>query len=256
MNGVMFGGEGPVMQGTWYNPQTGDAFTVRDSFFEDNQYVVSTTDGRYLYYNQLQNFVQTDMKLEELKKMKAERNKPKEEALPAEVAGILEGSESEDTYNSYLLPDEDVLTRGLGNLADRHKTIYNNVSTAEHTYKTEINTPKEPAPISMNAACIEKALKNALMPKFNIELNWPDYPTKNIEMLKDIMDIPMEEILDWYLERIDMLEIAENIKSIMKKHILGDVKEEIVPVSPALSREDLMANTEKVKKDRKTTKKS
>ena len=41
--GMMFGGEGPVMQGTWYNPTTGDAFTVRDSFFEDNQYVITTT---------------------------------------------------------------------------------------------------------------------------------------------------------------------------------------------------------------------
>ena len=45
--GMMFGGEGPVMQGTWYNPNTGDAFTVRDSFFEDNQYVVTTTDDAY-----------------------------------------------------------------------------------------------------------------------------------------------------------------------------------------------------------------
>ena len=29
-NGIMFGTGGPMMTGTWYNPATGDSFTVRD----------------------------------------------------------------------------------------------------------------------------------------------------------------------------------------------------------------------------------
>ena len=53
-NGLMFGMEGPNMEGTWYNPQTGDSFTVRNSFFQDNQYLVQTTDGRVLTYEQLE----------------------------------------------------------------------------------------------------------------------------------------------------------------------------------------------------------
>ena len=81
MNGMMFGGEGPVMQGTWYNPNTGDAFTVRDSFFEDNQYVVTTTDGRYLSYNQIQNYIQSDMPLEQLKKQVKPQQTAKNEIL-------------------------------------------------------------------------------------------------------------------------------------------------------------------------------
>ena len=36
-NGVMFNTEGPIMTGSWYNPNTGDSFVVRDSFFENNQ---------------------------------------------------------------------------------------------------------------------------------------------------------------------------------------------------------------------------
>ena len=43
--GLTFGSEGPMMEGTWYNTRTGDSFTVRDSFFEDNQFVITTTDG-------------------------------------------------------------------------------------------------------------------------------------------------------------------------------------------------------------------
>ena len=105
MNGMMFGNEGPVMQGTWYNPTTGDAFTVRDSFFEDNQYVVTTTDGRYLKYNQIQNYVQTDMKLEDLKKRNIE-NQKKEEVLPAEVANLIENFDSADPYAEVMSPDD------------------------------------------------------------------------------------------------------------------------------------------------------
>lgn len=246
--GMVFGGEGPIMQGTWYNPQTGDAFTVRDSFFEDNQYVVTTTDGRYLNYNQLQNYIQSDMKLEDLKKMKNESSK-KETALPAEVANLIE-EYGGDPYASMMTDDDLMIGHNkpvsLGNLNDNSNKY------------VSLNEPKTPleGPVKqtdMNVACIEKALKNTPMPKFNIKLEWKDYPTKNIEMLKDIMDIPMEEILDWYLEKIDMLDIAENIRDIMKKHILRDIKEEIVPVSPALTKEELKENTEKVKKTRKTT---
>ena len=35
-SGLTFGSEGPIIDGTWYNPQTGDSFTVRDSFFGQN----------------------------------------------------------------------------------------------------------------------------------------------------------------------------------------------------------------------------
>ena len=58
--GIVFDTQGPVMSGTWYNPKTGDSFTVRDSFFQDNQFVVTTTDGRMLSYNQIQHYVQSD----------------------------------------------------------------------------------------------------------------------------------------------------------------------------------------------------
>ena len=118
---MMFGGEGPVMTGTWYNPHTGDAFTVRDSFFEDNQYVVTTTDGRYFRYDQLQNYIQSDMKLEDLKKMKVEKTPVKEE-LPSEVANLI----SEDSYSSMMLPEDEVLINkphSFGNIASPQTSV-------------------------------------------------------------------------------------------------------------------------------------
>lgn len=213
--GMMFGGEGPVMVGTWYNPNTGDAFTVRDSFFEDNQYVVTTTDGRYLKYNQIQNYVQTDMKLEDLKRRKVD-NQRKEDVLPAEVASILEG-EVVDPYAEYLLPDEDILTRGLGNLAD------NKVETRQRTVQ-------QPLQGTMNEAIIEKALKNAPKPEIKVDVNWDVYPEKQIEMLKDVMEISEDEIISWYLDNIDMMELVDALKSAIKSRILYKEKSIIIPI--------------------------
>ena len=56
MSGINFSMDGPIMDGTWYNTTTGDSFTVRDTFFQDNQLMVATTDGRLMDYNMIQNY--------------------------------------------------------------------------------------------------------------------------------------------------------------------------------------------------------
>ena len=226
--GMMFGGEGPVMTGTWYNPHTGDAFTVRDSFFEDNQYVVTTTDGRYFRYDQLQNYIQSDMKLEDLKKMKVE-NKPVEK-LPAEVSNLIDDSDT-----SMLLPEDEELIkpRSLGNIG-------NTPTVANYTPRNEFKT----TPVNMNSTIIEKALKNSFMPNFDINVKWDNYPSKQIEMLKDIMEISPDEIVEWYLDNIklddfilafktainDRIMFGDNIENIETKTIKLSESEEIIEV--------------------------
>ena len=205
--GMMFGGEGPVMQGTWYNPSTGDAFTVRDSFFEDNQYVVTTTDGRYLRYDQIQNYIQSDMKLEDLKQLKKEKD-IKNEKLPAEVSNLIETDE--DIYfgsnvNDMLLPeDAAIISKPMNNLGN----IY-----AAPTQQTQpIGYTTQPVQ-NMNTAIIEKALKNTDKPNFSINVKWDNYPSKEIEMLKDIMEIPVNEIVEWYLDNIQLEEFIMAFKA-------------------------------------------
>lgn len=60
--GVQFGIDGPIMSGTWTNPKTGHTFTVRDTFFEDNELVVLTTDGQRLSYTMIQDYIQATNK--------------------------------------------------------------------------------------------------------------------------------------------------------------------------------------------------
>ena len=210
--GMMFGGEGPVMTGTWYNPHTGDAFTVRDSFFEDNQYVVTTTDGRYFRYDQLQNYIQSDMKLDDLKKMKME-NKPVEK-LPAEVSNLIDDSDT-----SMLLPEDEELIKpkSLGNIGSTP-------TVANYAPRDEVKT----IPANMNSTIIEKALKNTIKPNFSINVEWSNYPSKEIEMLKDIMEIPSDEIVEWYLENIQFNDFIMAFKNAIDDKIRFDNKSEVI----------------------------
>lgn len=196
--GMMFGGEGPVMQGTWYNPKTGDAFTVRDSFFEDNQYVVTTTDGRYLRYDQIQSYIQTEMKLDELKQIKSENVIKQDEQLPAEVSELI--STNDEYSNDSMMLEEDIALINNTHTPVKLGNIYEPLTTQQ---KQPVGYTTQPMQ-NMNTAIIEKALKNTVKPDFSINVKWTDYPVKEIEMLKDIMDIPVDEIVEWYLNNIQL----------------------------------------------------
>lgn len=82
VNNVTFNMDGPTITGHWYNTKTGDSFTVRDSFFEDNQLIIQATDGRIFGYEQLQDYIQS--------KEKIEMPKPQNNNIPKEVINELE----------------------------------------------------------------------------------------------------------------------------------------------------------------------
>jgi hypothetical protein len=215
MQGVMFGGEGPIMQGTWYNPSTGDAFVVLDSYFEDNQYIVKTTDGRFLKYNQIQNYVQTEMSVEELKRIeneKKQRETKHNDVIPPEVQNIIEGgNNSDDPWADMMIPEDmnihtNALSKPLGNINDRHIA------------STSSSAPVQKTAGNLNTAIIDKALSSTVLPKFKVSIEWEDYPSKQIELLEDVMNISKEEILDWYLDNIIVDDILDEVKeSIINK---------------------------------------
>lgn len=232
--GMMFGGEGPIMHGTWYNPHTGDAFTVRDSFFEDNQYTITTTDGRYLRYDQIQNYIQSDMKLEDLKNINNE-NKPKEtkEVLPLEVSNLINDNldVNNNPYSDLIIPDDEI----FNNFNMNNKvTSFGNINTPtsessnvlNNTIKDDISAKS--AKVNMNNAIIEKALKNTDKPNFSINVEWPNYPSKEIEMIKDIMEISSDEIVEWYLNNIQFADFIMAFKNAIDDKIRFGNKSEVI----------------------------
>lgn len=189
-NGIMFGDQGPLMEGTWYNPSTRDSFTVRDSFFEDGQYMVTTTDGRMLGYNMIQNYIKSDTPIIQ-QKQPTNMN-----SLPNEVL-----NEIVDDFD--ILPEDQVIItnpqppRSLGNINNAP------VSTIE----------------TSNVSIIAKALNKASKPSVVAEVFWEDFPKKQIEMLNEIMEIDMKEIVEWYASQLDTTEIAVAIHNSLVQYI-------------------------------------
>lgn len=209
-NGLTFGSEGPIMDGTWYHPQTGDSFTVRDSFFEDNQYVVMTTDGRLIRYEQMQNYIKSDKPIQIEKPMQNEQ-----EILPAEVADLLEG----ENYNDMIMEDDLAMIQGrapvtLGNLKD---------STTTNPYPYNPNPGMQvvqSAPINTNYDIISKALSKRTLPDFQIGIDWLACPVKEMNMLIDLMDVQEQEIVDWYLSQVDVQTTTIMIKEVIKDYLM------------------------------------
>jgi hypothetical protein len=112
-------------------------------------------------------------------------------------------------------------------------------------------------PEDMNTAIIKKALNNTEQPKFNVVVDWNNYPTKQIEMLYDIMGISEEEILEWYLDNIQMDDVITAIKNGIKNRICSTKKPEVVePINTTVTIDeyDAKAKTIKPKKVTKSKK--
>lgn len=184
-NGLTFGTQGPVMSGTWYNPKTGDSFTVMDSFFENNQYMVKTTDGRVLEYNLLQNYVQSDSPIPPMNKSNVDNE------LPASVLSELATDDFVPT-----LPREALGTTTPTNLGN-------------------INTPA----VESNKGIIGKALGKCSKPEVVANITWDDFPKRQIEMLSEIMEIDVKEIVEWYTNQLDTTEIAIAIHNSIVRYI-------------------------------------
>ena len=216
--GLTFGSDGPLIQGTWINPTTGDSFTVRDSFFEDNNYVITTTDGRYIRYEQFQNYVQADEKsVNEIKNSIKEKSAAKEEAIPAEISSLIDNdtttADALITIEDYeLIYGNKTKSTTLGNLNDKSQHV---APTYEHARPTVAIA----LPENMNTAIIKKALNNTEQPKFKVDVDWNNFPSKQIEMLYDIMGISEDEIIEWYLDNIQLIDIIETIKKSIKERI-------------------------------------
>lgn len=243
-NGLMFGMEGPNMEGAWYNPQTGDSFTVRNSFFQDNQYIVQTTDGRILDYNTLQNYVQSDRPIE------MPKPQPKKQQLPAEVEDLIADTDTVADTETYLLPEDAELLspKTLGSLGQQ---VSQSVQTAGYSQVVE------PVQIQ-DVSIINKALAKRSLPDIQVGIDWKDFPEREVNMLIDVMDIPYDAIVAWYMSRVDVNVVTACLRTAIEDYVRTRVLPIAANVDPAdaeVSFPDEIPTEEPVKKPRRSTNK-
>lgn len=185
----MFTGDGPLMTGHWHNYKTGDSFTVADTFFQDNQYIIKTTDGRMLDASRIGDYVQTPTLIPKGKHDQVIDNK---ETLPESVAQLL----AEDTH----------------------------ISTSSNIPHSYVQAAIEPA-VDVNIEIIKKALQSKSTPKIKCDVSWKNFPKNEINTICDMMGVELNKVIDWYLTQISMNDIYESYRNSLKSYI----EEEISP---------------------------
>jgi len=207
--GMTFGLDGPVITGWWANPKTGDKFNAVDTFFEDNQLIVKTAEGRLLKYSQIQDYIKTDNP-GAFDKPKSAPSKSKSESMPTEILNELESTDS--TENDLLIADDNIFSNKNELLA---------LSSPKPQAQTTTNQKK-----SDDLFIIERALGSKNTPSIKTDVKWNDFPSKEISLLLDIMNVPIDDVIDYYTNNIDMTEILDEIKSDLKKYIRSKIESE------------------------------
>lgn len=194
-NNITFGIDGPMMSGKWYNPKTGDSFTVRETFFEDNELIIQAMDGRVFKFDRIQDYIQSNSN-EEFKQPEPKQEQSNNE-LPSEILDMIE-----DT--SYI---DELIT----------PIPYNQLQS--FISQQPMNNPLDGLVKSTNTTIIERVLNNKKDPKISCDIKWKDMPLNEINTLIDMLGIEKEEIVEWYVNKLDVNSIIEGMKNDLKEYI-------------------------------------
>lgn len=200
----MIFGEGPILTGNWYNPKTGDSFTVRDTYFEDNNFYVLTTDGRRMDYNLMSQYVQSDKPIPKMEDPVPQT--PQTQQIPQEVLNQMTNNGADD-----LMTDEDraLIMMAKGELQGSQVSIQQPASI-------------QPKPVVMQESeddmLVRRILKRSTSPDVDCKVSWKNFPTKQMEML-NMMAVDIDAIVDYYIKDIDLEQIREIVKEGIRKHI-------------------------------------
>lgn len=189
MYGVQFGMDGPSLDGTtWYNPKTNDVIKIRSNYFEDSIMKIQTSDGRSMTLDYLRDYVQWKGNGEPPKTPIQESK----EELPPEVASLLDNSNDNDGVDGILPEDLDLIQpKTLGNTNSKRINL-NNINITNQTVNNN----------TTNYNIIDRALNKTSKPDWNLVMKWNKFPQKELDMLVSIMDIPIDEISDYYMNKI------------------------------------------------------
>ena len=182
MNGINFGMDGLVLDNTtWYNAKTGDTFKVKSNYFENNRMVIQAYDGRTFDLDHLNDYVQWTGK-DAPPKPQPKQQKHNDD-IPQNIKDMIAGS------------DDDILPEDLD-------ILYPTANT--HKPQTKQESP--------NQLIIDRALSKVTKPTIKTEITWKKFPQREIDMLVNVMDIPMSEIVDYYINSLSLDDLLESIK--------------------------------------------
>ena len=238
--GIMM--DGPTIEGVWQNSKTGDFFTVRDSYMEDDDFIIIATDGRRFNYKMLNDYSQTNQKIEELKHSRDMIRRKREQDEDNEVLKLI-GSDEEDILTKPLKRNTQPTTQtpsGDVEMDDEINSLmgnYANPGKRPAGVRMPIDEPdydrsvayKQPA--LKDADIIGRALKRVKAPEIKLDLIFEKYPEKQLDMLVNLMGCEYEDIANWMYEEYFSMDLKSIIIDKIKEMLEGDKPEESVVIN-------------------------
>lgn len=213
----MFENEIDNIEGTkWYNRYTGDCLVINSTLIDENgdmEYTVTDKGGnrKNIKAEVLNDYIQSDEPLHI-----PQRPEPRQLNLRDL------GDETITNSSKHIAPGIEHQFTGV------HQNLF------EQTFRTDTNFWGETPivlgspnvgdtwkiePKSPNQDIIERALKKASKPSIKNSYNWEDFPSKEISMLIDIMDVPEEEIIEYLTSDRYINECIGDIRNELKEFI-------------------------------------
>ena len=238
--GIMM--DGPTIEGVWQNPKTGDFFTVRDSYMEDDDFIIIATDGRRFNYKMLNDYSQTNQKIEELKHSRDMIRRKREQDEDNEVLKLI-GSDEEDILTKPLKRNTQPTTQtpsGDVEMDDEINSLMGNYANSVKRpagVRMPIDAPdydrsvayKQPA--LKDADIIGRALKRVKAPEIKLDLIFEKYPEKQLDMLVNLMGCEYEDIANWMYEEYFSMDLKSIIIDKIKEMLEEDKPKESVVIN-------------------------
>lgn len=198
---VMFNGGVPMLDGTWYDPKTGNSLTVRDTLFEDNNLVILTTDGRRIPYSQMERYVKSDKPIG--KQPKVDPNMPKKKKMTERDEALAQPA----TWDDLILDEDKAVISGDDN------------SLLTKGLEERRFDPKMSKPQSVEDQILEKALKrwdNDI--KVDLVVTW-GAKKSTLDNLMDMFGFTEEDFAKYLLSKTKNLNLEEPMKEAVKRII-------------------------------------
>lgn len=209
--GITFDGTAPMMEGTWFNPKTGDVITIRDTFFENNNYIARTTDGRFLSYSQLQNYVRDDSK------SASQKNNTDTETVPVAVATdtkVAKPAVPPVNPDSMLSQEDLNILEGLSEQDNQQnknavQEVQNCIARRMNGMSNYLNMRGQELDIS--AQILNRAMEDEDEPRLMVKVSWYA-PVEKLRFLKENMGITDSDIVRWITRTLDSRDLSSDVR--------------------------------------------
>lgn len=178
----------------WYSTKSNDSFVVKDVLMDESGNLsFFTTDNRTIDSSQLANYIQSDVPI---------NNIPKQQPrVDVDLTKL-----DTDTPITIVNEDESILNTPI-------------CSNQSSWASSPIIIDKKEEKIDEETMIIEKALKKIEFPQVCCSFTWNEFPKKELSMLLEIMEIPIEKVLDYICKKAFTDKVISEITEQGKEYI-------------------------------------